>query len=410
MIRTVAALFVLSAALSMALVISAPACSPGCYNTFDCDSGSFCSDDQVCLTQCFIDEDCRTQKLGFRCLEATGRCSGDFDQPQGPPGEPEPYDGWEGFLDPPNTGRTFVLDRLSIATRADIGLDLDNVIETPRVDNVLSAAGGYANNLIEAGVARGESLVVMEIAGLDADYTGKDREVTVKVYGATDADEPPRFSNNFTTPAGESSCCTFNIDSESVPSNQAQARFRARITERKIVPIEASNIAFTLAIGNPPHQKLHFQQARIAGSLIGNDVTGIREGLIGGAVPMADLASTSASPFCLPGENCAVTSPIDRTVLDLVAVLVAPTPDFDLDGDGLECTVTTGGNPTVDACCDGAKAGPCLTAAGACASGIQVEPLVASRPASCAEDARIRDGYSIALSYDAVPATVVGFR
>jgi hypothetical protein len=410
MIRAFAALFVASALLTFGLITGVPGCSPTCYNTFDCASGSYC-ESGACQTDCFIDEDCRAQRKGFICAVGTGRCKGDFGfGSPNVPIAPEPDDGWQGFLDPVNTGRTFVINRLGIASDPEVGLDIDSVIESPKVDNVLSAAAGYANNLIEGGVVRGESLVLMEIAGLDEDFRGDDREVTVKIYGAIDADEPPRFANNFTTPPGESSCCRFNIDSESIPNNQAEARFRARISGRRIQAIEASNIAFTLAIGNPPHQKISFQRARIAGALIGNSVTGIREGLIGGAIPMADLGQNNASPFCLTGEDCSVSGLADRTVLDLVAVLVGPQPDIDLDGDGPECTLTTSGNATVDACCDGSIGGRCLTSSGNCQSGIIVPPVVPSRPSSCAEDPRIRDGYSVALSYDAVPATVIGVR
>jgi hypothetical protein len=409
MIRALAALFVLSSVLTFAILISGPGCNTGCYNTFDCPPGSFCDGTHHCVTQCEIDADCRNNMLGFRCSQPTGRC---IERPESPTGTTRPPivdDNWDGFNDPPISGRTYIISRLGIADE-DIGLNVDGMCDgSDCEENVLGLAGGYANELVAQGVQYGDTLLVLELAGLAEDFEYADRKVTVKLYGAYDADEPPRSNNNFRVPEGETGCCAFLIDSQSILNQQATARFRARIDRGKIIPIEHTDAAFTLAIGRPPHQRIHLASAAISGRVTGG-ATEIHEGLLGGAIPMADLATVDATEFCLPGEPCTPGQLIDRTVLDIVSALIAQ-PDIDLDGDGQECTLRTSGGTTLDACCDGNGArGPCFSSSGECASGRIVPPLVADRPASCAEDDRIRDGYSVALSFDAVPATVVGYK
>lgn len=390
-------------------LIFGPGCNLACHRNFDCGEESYCGADNRCHTDCFADIDCRNNGKGIRCVVSSGRCSGGGGLPVSPGAPPLPPidESWDGFSAPPNTGLTFVISRLGIPTDPKVGLDVDDMCNGEVCeDNVLSAASGYANMLLENGVAFGDSLILVEIAGIEDPPSDFDL-VTVKIYGGIDADAPPRYINNFRRPMGETDCCRFFIDSQSIVGNQATARIRARIERGVLVPVERNDARFTLALGPPPHTQIDLKRASIYGRFSSD---GIRSALLSGAIPMSNLARAAADPFCLPNEtNCATGSIGDRTVLDLVSALIAQ-PDIDLDGDGLECAFRTSGDFTVDGCCDGnGRGNDCLSSSGAC-TGMQVPPAVPDRPASCAEQSPIADGYSIALAFDAVPAEVLGVQ
>ena len=67
----------------------------------------------------------------------------------------------------------------------------------------------------------------MELAGLEENYRGEDESLTVKVYGARDADNPPYPRNNFGTVPGSEDCCAFRINPQSLQGNPPQAFARA---------------------------------------------------------------------------------------------------------------------------------------------------------------------------------------
>lgn len=391
-------------------LIFGPGCNLACRRNFDCGEESYCGSDSRCHTDCFADVDCRNNNLGFRCVVAQGRCSGGGGIPTSPGAPPLPAidDTWDGFNAPVNTGLTFVISRLGIPTDPTVGLDVDDMCNgTVCEDNALSVAADYVNTSLSNGVSYGESLILVEVVGLEDPPADFDL-VTVKIYGGIDADSPARYINNFKRPMGEADCCKFFIDSQSVVDNQATARIRARVERGVLVPVERNDARLTLALGPSPHPQIDLKRASVYGRF-GSD--GIRSALLSGAVPMSNLARAAADPvFCTADKSRCATGVIDNaTVLDLASALIAQ-PDIDIDGDGLECAYRTSGNLTIDGCCDGNGSGnDCLTSNGAC-TGMSIPPAVPDRPASCAEQLQIADGYSIALGFDAVPAQVLGVR
>jgi hypothetical protein len=95
-------------------------------------------------------------------------------------------------------------------------------------------------------------------------------------------------------------------------------------------------------------------------------------------------------------------------LLDLVATLLSPTPDIDLDipPNGLESVLDTDGDGRVDRCCIENGTSPAATG-GTCNNG-EVPPIDPTQPWTCALSPRMDDGYSIAYTFTAVGATVVG--
>lgn len=102
------------------------------------------------------------------------------------------------------------------------------------------------------------------------------------------------------------------------------------------------------------------------------------EGRLGGAFRPATLAQ-ALNPLCgaARSDDCARSG---ETLLE--AALRYAEPDLDLDGDGLE-RIDLDGEGRVRACFDG--------------DGSSVLPLAYGVPASCADDPRMADGFSISF-------------
>ena len=421
-----ASAFAASSFAILAGMWAGPGCQTACQGDFDCIGSGYC--DQVtgrCQRDCFTDEDCRNppecrenptacKPLGLYC-SGSGRCRGASDIPFGEGlvteaprgGGPRSIEGWD---DPPGAGYAFIVEQIALADR-DRGFDVDGECTVDGcVDNVLWPIGDLANDQIRQGLLGGESLLLIEFAGLDdAPYTGYDESFTVKIYGAEDADEPFFAANNFTVPPGHDTCCEFRINAESLVSPPAQARARApadldRGGFRSLAPVP---IQFTLTVGQEPHPVVRLENVLLSGR-IGRDIGTLEKGLIGGALPATTLFNTQ-NPYCksqndprCPGQFS------DSTLLDLVVSLLGPQPDIDLDLDGAECLYDIDGDSTIDRCCDGRGLGvQCDFASNNC-RGTEVPPADQSNPASCAATPQIDDGYSLAIEFSAVRARVIG--
>ncbi len=396
-------------------------CTGRCFKNVDCGQGSFCIDGR-CETECFDDRDCReppecadnptacTPK-GLRCT-STGRCVGPIVPPDTElaSGQENPFDSVvDGFDDPPGTGAAFIVDRLVIAD-ADQGFDVDGkCTDDGCIDNVLGELGSIANTQIQQGIRSGESLLLMELVGLESPYQGNETSATVKIYGARDADVPVFPADNFRVPEGAATCCNFNISPQSlinVPP-QAGARSPVQIVKGRLESLAPVPIQFILTIGAPPHPEIRINRVRVRATVPG-DLGGLADGVLGGSVPVNTLASID-NPYCRAGESsqCPREVPSGSTLIDLVAIFIGPRPDIDGDADGLECIRDDDGDGIVDGCCDAQQAERCPLRSSACVGGT-IPPSERSRPNSCAKDPRMADGYSIALKFRAVAANIVG--
>lgn len=233
--------------------------------------------------------------------------------------------------------------------------------------------------------------------------------MTLKVYGARDADDPYFPANNFAPASDGGPCCEFRINSQSLTGlpPQARARAPARIENAgQLRSLAWVPIQFTLTVGNPPYPEIRLERVLFSGRI----PSGLRvfdNGLLGGAVPINTLAQTE-NPYC---KTVSPRCPLrfnESTLIDLVSTLLGPRPDVDLDLDGLECVKDTDGDGSVDLCCDGFGTADTCTGSGNTCPGSRVLPIQADKPWTCALHPRIADGYSVAIAFTAVRATIVG--
>lgn len=414
------------AAASFALlagVWAGPGCQTACQGDFDCLGEGFCERSTGrCIRQCFTDEDCRVppscrddptncKPEGTYCT-GNGRCQGSaridlntgtIAAPRG--GGPRFIEGWD---DPPGSGYAFIVEQIALAER-NRGFDIDGRCDQNGcVDNILWPLGELANDQIRQGLLGGESLLLIELAGLDDEpYTGYDESLTVKVYGAEDADEPFFPANNFSVPPGHDKCCEFKINSESLvsPPPQARARAPAELERGRIRSLAPVPIQFTLTVGQEPHPVVRLENVLLNGRIT-RDLSTIQQGLLGGAIPVTTLFNTE-NPYCKTANPRCPGMFADSTLLDLVVGLLGPQPDVDLDLDGNECLLDTNGDRTIDLCCDGRGVGPICDRNTKDCGGRKVEPSDPSNPSSCAAPPQIDDGYSLALEFSALRAKII---
>ena len=409
--RLFAKFWLLSTLLGASLTLSG--CQTRCFSDFDCGDLSFCTPSGRCETECFTDKDCTNppecdgnpaacECKGLRCNPygaCVGQCYSDFTKVQAPPEQDEIPTEIEGWDRPPGEGKAFILKTLAIAGETS-GFNLDGRCKGTGecIDNSLWQLGELGNASIRQGLLNGETLLLIELAGIDEDFRGNDRNLTLKIYAARDADQPIRSSNNFSIPEGASSCCEFKLSEQSVRGNprQAIARAPARIELGDLRTLGTVYLRVAISIGSPPYPELDLRRLLIS-SRVSSDFSQMSDGLLGAALPARTLAQTN-NPYCQTLSTfCPQTLP-DSSLLDLVVALLQP--DLDLDGDGLE-VVLPGANGRIAECYDGCGLN--------CAEfGPTIPPYDTAEPYTCALQPEIQDGFSVTFSFDAVQAYIVG--
>lgn len=306
-------------------------------------------------------------------------------------------DGWDA---PIGAGTSFVFDSLAIAPEGR-GFDVDGLCGPAGcVDNALWRLGDLANDQIRQLVLGGDLRTLVELAGLDTPYRGDDPILATKVYPALDADVPAFPANDFSIPPGEDTCCEFLLDPTGLAGLPPQARSRApaSIQGGRLRTLAPVPMVFGLRAEDAPSPVRRLERTLMSARLP-SALDRLDEGLIGGALAIGALAATD-NPYCQTASPRCPAELVGSSMLDLAFALAGP-PDLDLDGDGPECVLDTDGDGRIDRCCDGE--------ANACAQcSTVVPPVDAADPGSCALDPRMADGYSIALEFTAVPATIVG--
>jgi hypothetical protein len=389
-------------------------CEKPCHSDFDCPEQSFCSATQRCTTECFTDEDC------LRPPECAGNpsaclCKGSHCNPYGacvggcgfddgksmPDVTPDPTGPAviEGYDDPAGSGKTFIFSSLGLAPSPE-DADLSALCQESQVcqDNGFWIFGELANASIQEAVNDGETLILLELNGIDNDFRGNDRNLSVKLYSAYDADWPARSSNNFAIPQGANKCCEFIINEYSLSPNtrQALARAPARLVQGELLTLGTVNADMVLGIGKPPHSPIKMNNLRLSGR-VASDFSKIRSGLFSTVLPAQDLARRD-NPYCKEINLYCPEPSEDSSLLDLALNLLQP--DVDLDHDGLEHFLL-GPNRRVGECYDGCGR--------QCSSiGPLIPPSISNDPSSCVFHEDIQDGFSSIFRFEATEASIVG--
>jgi hypothetical protein len=329
------------------------------------------------------------QRTDWVCVSGTCRASAAAATESCNQGE---LDGWS---DAPGSGRVFVLDNLQIADQGR-GFDVDASCRGPGdcIDHVLWQLGPLGNDQIRQGFLGGETLILLELAGVDDPFTGRDVGLSAKFYQGVDADDPAFPANNFQIPNGSETCCEFKASHESLTDLPPQARSRvpAQIQRGYFASNTPFDLPFVLTLGSAPFPQLRLSHALVTG-LVSDSLDQISEGVLGGAFSIGDLARTE-NVYCRTLNSLCPRQLPESQLIDLFASILQPDIDLDVPPDGLE-RLDVGANGRVGRCLDG--------------DGSIVPPMGPDAPAwTCALNPRMADGYSIAFTFTAVPATIVG--
>jgi len=246
--------------------------------------------------------------VGGACVTSAAQC----------PVAPRTPEGWD---DAPNTGRMFIVSALAIATPGG------------SFGDVLAPLGPVSNDQIRQGLLGGETLLLVEISGIDTPYNGSDSSVTVKVYAARDFDDPFFPANNFSVPVGEVLCCQFLIDRASLAGNQARVRVPGRITRGQLTTLAEFPIQLPLiSTGPQPRPELRLGRARLTAHLPAN-LQALENARIGGVLA-SDMLATIESPFCATLDPLCPAA--GTTLLDLVETFATPDVDLDVPANGVD--------------------------------------------------------------------------
>jgi hypothetical protein len=299
---------------------------------------------------------------------------------------PATPDGWDA---PPGSGLTFVMSHLAISG-PHRGFDVDGRCDGPSgecVDNAMWPVGTFVNDQIRQGLLGGESLMLVEIAGVELPYTGDDDSVTIKLYGARDGDDPFFPANNFSIPAGDTKCCEFKLSPQSLDSTLVQARTRipGRIRGGWLSTHGSADVTWVLNVGVPPHPTVQIRRARLTASL-SRDLVRLDDVILGGA-----LAPSSIMQSLFSSDDPEAAR--QHSLLDTIAFGLPL--DIDVDMDGLETVTATEGG-YVQGCFDG------------CGTNCPIRPTNLEEPWTCVSTPELADGFSISLDISGVRASVVG--
>jgi hypothetical protein len=258
----------------------------------------------------------------------------------------------------PNLAPAFFVSSLAFLP-AGQGFDLDG---NGTQDNQIGQVGQLANSGLAQSIKAGTSIMLLVMAGLQGPPLVEGDMPQQSLFVGLDADSPPDPTNNANNGR-------FNVSTEQFDVNcNPTTEFDTTVVHSGVIDSTATKT--DLIVGTIGTLKFVGTKEELMPQ--GTDLT-TWQGQIGGI----ELAcSLSITPF--PGPNPA-------SLLD-VLVNSGVQPDMDRDGDGVEQIV--GDGTTIMQCIDGDGT------------------VIPGRNCPC--DPRIADGYSGALQFTLVPATIVG--
>jgi len=406
--------FAATALAALAATLASPGCMGTCNSAYDCPVDEHCEIGQgICISYCNTNEDClrppecidedpqNCAPRGSLCKDG-GRCEGRaLVAPRGGtpfPNRPPVPEVVPGMDLPPADGLAFIMNRFGI-NETVTGFNVDGTCNGAVCeDNSVAPLGRLGNSDLERAVNDGESLLLVQLSGLDSNIVSEGDYFTIRLYAAID--ENLTAADNFERPPGSPDCCEFKISSESLTGGRPDAAYPAVVGEaghiESLVPVD---VALTMPLGTGrPYPRLTIAESMLR-ARIGN-LDALSDGVIGGAVTVNSLAA-APNPYCKNSADPRCPRQFaTSSLLDLLVLMVQPYPDIDLDvpPDGLETFETDSRSGRIAGCRDG-----CVGCVG------PVVPAPAGSEAwTCARDQRMADGFSIGLFFEAVPATITG--
>lgn len=279
--------------------------------------------------------------------------------------------GWDA---PPGAGSAFVLSSLAIDVESGSAFEI---------------VGRLLNDHLRQSLLGGESLLGLEVAGLEPEGAARQDSITVKAYRLRDADDPFFPANNFKVPVGHDRCCEFLIQSVSLAGAQAAARVGGAVQWQRVF----THRSLELLLQRPfdDEAPFHLPMSSVVLHGLAFDLTPdrstIERGFATGAVPVR--ATNAALPPCSSFFECTGLSE-DPIWVEWLLVVGGVAIDVDLDQDGLERVEI--GDGRVSACYEG--------------DGTRIAAPDPADPRSCLD--RLDDGFSIDLRFEGVRATLVG--
>jgi hypothetical protein len=286
----------------------------------------------------------------------------------------------DGFDDPAGSGHVFFVEDYLPTPDQELtwALDIDEDGHPDQALNHLSEQYQLLGYNFTEFVRSGSMLGVLELAGVEAPYTGDDDAVTAKIYQTVDADHD--LSNN--TCEGEG-CAQFTPNPDFMLNGQTLFRFgpapivdhhlRIGVNQTQALPIDIGEDIIL------PFLKVRME-IRIPDTL-----DAIPAGVMCGAMPAVALDEI---PLCEIASGAMINEDacIDESSLAFMVARLGAQPDIDLDGDGLE-TYEVDFSGSVLRCHD--------------ADGTVIEG------ATCLSDPRIADGFSICASFRGIPGELI---
>lgn len=245
---------------------------------------------------------------------------------------------------------------------------LGRALSNSNIKVLLSLAGVDVQKQIDDEVAKENIIVLIELVNI-TDATGQGGSVSMNAYLGVK-----------TGTTGE-----YKIDPRSLDSNgnPLVTYGRTPIVNGKVVSPQGSFSLLLSLIPNQPPLPAELKNARVRFT-IQNQLAGLTQGSIGGALPAKtlDLIPTIGS---------------FGSVLDLLVQSAGSDgqPDIDLDNDGIEKIARSAGTTT---CTDG-DGSTAVTSPSPCPNG--------QSTCSCVQNAKMADGFSAYLKFEAVPAKIV---
>jgi cysteine-rich repeat protein len=261
----------------------------------------------------------------------------------------------------------------------------------------LGMAGGLLNSFISSNFSNGQTLLQLGFLNL-TDVTGQNVP-DARVGWLIGVDGDAERTNN-TQPGNPQFVSTQSLNAM---TQLPQASFQSRITMGRLAG-GPEDVRLNLAAG--PAGMLNFRvlRGRLSGTVVAEPtrVTALRDGVLCGAIPAADLSELPNPAGLLPGGGGGGGGGDRGTFLELlvggqriILFQIGPQqPDIDLDGDGLERIETmpgpAGSAPRITACIDG--------------DGTRIPGRM------CASDPRIADGFTAAFQLQGTHIALRGAR